>query len=132
MGAVRRGAWPPRRRIHDASALASRRSTSRSGIPPVLGCRGGYATSYTPAPSAAVNRSGLESAPARAGFAEKRIEELDRENAKPIKAEAPEEEQTRGTVSAFPMAHRSPEGAGRPLGPPLAGGFFDDPARPEG
>ena len=27
-------------------------------------------TSYTPAPSAAVNRSGLESAPARAGFAE--------------------------------------------------------------
>ena len=35
-----------------------------------------------------------------------------------VKAEASEEEQTRWTVSAFPMAHRSPEGAGRPGGSP--------------
>ena len=53
-----------------------------------------------------------------------------------VKAEASEEEQTRWTVSAFPMAHRSPEEGGStrrvPPPPPPAGGFFDDSDRPEG
>ena len=48
-----------------------------------------------------------------------------------FKTEAPEEERTRWTVSALPMAHPSPDGPGRPGGFPPAGGFFDDPDRPE-
>ena len=48
-----------------------------------------------------------------------------------FKTEAPEEERTRWAVSALPMAHPSPDGPGRPGGFPPAGGFFDDPDRPE-
>ena len=48
-----------------------------------------------------------------------------------FKTEAPEEERARWTVSALPMAHPSPDGPGRPGGFPPAGGFFDDPDRPE-
>ena len=113
----------------------------RAGVPPqyqqvghplVLGCRGGYADQLHAGAERRRQSQRSRERPRESRIRRERIEELDRENAKPIKAEAPEEEQTRGTVSAFPMAHRSPEGAGRPLRPPLAGGFFDDPARPEG
>ena len=48
-----------------------------------------------------------------------------------FKTEAPEEERSRWTVSALPMAQPSPAGGGRPGGFPPAGGFFDDPGRPE-
>lgn len=48
-----------------------------------------------------------------------------------FKTEAPEEERSRWAVSALPMAHPSPDGPGRPGGFPPAGGFFDDPDRPE-
>ena len=48
-----------------------------------------------------------------------------------FKTEAPEEERSRWAVSALPMAHPSPDGRGRPGGFPPAGGFFDDPDRPE-
>ncbi len=48
-----------------------------------------------------------------------------------FKSGAPEEERTRWAVSALPMAHPSPDGATRPGGFPPAGGFFDDPDRPE-
>ena len=48
-----------------------------------------------------------------------------------FKTEAPEEERTRWAVSALPMAHPSPDGPGRPGRFPPAGGFFDDPGRPE-
>ena len=48
-----------------------------------------------------------------------------------FKTAAPAGERARWTVSALPMAHPSPDGAGRPGGFPPAGGFFDDPDRPE-
>ncbi len=48
-----------------------------------------------------------------------------------FKTEAPEEERSRWAVSALPMAHPSPDGPARPGGFPPAGGFFDDPDRPE-
>ena len=48
-----------------------------------------------------------------------------------FKTEAPEEERSRWAVSALAMAHPSPDGPGRPGGFPPAGGFFDDPGRPE-
>ena len=48
-----------------------------------------------------------------------------------FKTEAPESDRMRWAVSALPMAHPSPDGAGRPDGFPPAGGFFDDPDRPE-
>ena len=48
-----------------------------------------------------------------------------------FKSEAPEEERTRWTVSALPMAHPSRDGATRPGGFPPVDGFFDDPDRPE-
>ena len=48
-----------------------------------------------------------------------------------FKSEAPEEERTRWTVSALPMAHPSPEAATRAGGFPPVDGFFDDPDRPE-
>ncbi len=48
-----------------------------------------------------------------------------------FKTEASEEERTRWTVSALPMAQPSLDGPSRPGGFPPAGGFFDDPARPE-
>ena len=48
-----------------------------------------------------------------------------------FKTEAPERERARWTVSALPMAQPSPDGPSRPGGFPPAGGFFDDPDRPE-
>ena len=48
-----------------------------------------------------------------------------------FKAEASESERAGWTVSALPMAHPSPDAAGRPGGFPPDGGFFDDPDRPE-
>ena len=48
-----------------------------------------------------------------------------------FKTEASEEERTRWTVSALPMVQPSSDGASRPGGFPPAGGFFDDPDRPE-
>ena len=48
-----------------------------------------------------------------------------------FKTEASESERAAWTVSALPMAHPSPDAAGRPGGFPPAGGFFDDPDRPE-
>ncbi len=48
-----------------------------------------------------------------------------------FKTEAPEAERARWTVSALPMAQPSPDGPSRPGGFPPAGGFFDDPDRPE-
>ena len=48
-----------------------------------------------------------------------------------FRTEAPESERARWTVSALPMARPSPDSGGRPGGFPPAGGFFDDPDRPE-